>query len=1101
MAGVALGVQPQVLVILDTSQGMAGDLSGAIMSGSGTVPNNAASSSPICYPLNGYSPRSTAVPSVGGTCPAGDAAYTVAGSGNVLADNSESMINVAEQGLLAAFSNSQYSNVFQAGLMDYATKGTPAPYTTWVYYMSGNTSTVGVATPYTECAAGIFGYGTSSTSSCPAEDAESVANPCYNAVAGSGTGCSAIATVIGSGVTANPDLYINATSDSPQINDVLYAKSALANNFVTYDGPSPADPFTAYTLQDYEDQVTPGFNLLESYGSSTVGGGFGTTPTDAGYVPYSGMVWYAQRGYAFDGKPVTNGTNGAQGNLVVPVAALSTSLSSLETALAPEEFASGGTEIVAGSEYAPMAGALTDALDYLTGSNGPQPACAPKFVILITDGQPTMGLNGHVYPPLGSAAAIGYGETWTGSAATGGSTNDNAASEAVAAVNNLDQYSGSSGPIETYVLGVGPGVDCPPSATGCKTEAQDGYKVLQALATAGGTTTVYSANSQASFQQAFDAILNNIEGQLLTASGGSSGQLNTNSYEYVEATDAPLGEGNLLAYPVLANGLVSPTPAWNVNALMSTSVRSAALYSNAPPVTSGGITTPGALELFTNLDAAAFALPASTTLTPAIVEDYTINPSYGANSPYLGGRGAGWYTGITTSNAAMVLTPPDDANLLSNSTYVTYAQSASSRPPIVLFPDNDGFLYAVDASTGNLLWGWMPRPLVQDLQNYSTFWQGNNMLGGLRAVDAETASSTPTWSTYLVGLAMDGGITFGLQLTDPTTTLTGSALDTLASEPWEEDNLASTAPNSQVPVIARETPSSGTAYMLTVLNAPSGSTTQSTLQIVDVADATVTDVTLPFIANTQPVVDQAGNVYIGDDAANVWEAPLWATTGAGGLATKFTWTALNDTNFTSFGASTTTSGGTSALNYVTIAYDNGVEYMTVQSNGRLTVLDIGVGGWTPLWTSYVGGAATFTNGSYQANTNIESLPAGATITDVALIANGAVILPVTVPPPASSNSCNVASQAYYYLYALDSGIFPTGAFSIQTATNIELVSNGPVQIGYGKAYTPSVALFNGQIRLQSAAQQNLQQQAALGQNGYAGGVPAGGPLAWRLVVQ
>ncbi|MBU2837811.1 hypothetical protein HF673_19305, partial [Acidithiobacillus thiooxidans] len=51
------GEQPQILIILDNSQGMAGvikgvdGLSGAIMSGSGTVAEDVSSSSPVYYPV------------------------------------------------------------------------------------------------------------------------------------------------------------------------------------------------------------------------------------------------------------------------------------------------------------------------------------------------------------------------------------------------------------------------------------------------------------------------------------------------------------------------------------------------------------------------------------------------------------------------------------------------------------------------------------------------------------------------------------------------------------------------------------------------------------------------------------------------------------------------------------------------------------------------------------------------------------------------------------------------------------------------------------------------------------------------------------------
>ncbi len=1070
------GQQPQVLIILDTSQGMAGTLQGAIMSGSGTVPDNADSASPPCYALNGYKSRSNAGPSNGGSCPAGSAAYTVK-SGGTLTDNSESMINVAEGSLIHAFSSRNYNNIFQAGLLDYATSGTPQPYTTWVYYMSSDTATGrGARRPpaFSACSAGIFGYGSSSSSMCAANDALVVPNPCDQPQ--SGSGCSAIDNLLGSGLRTSPYLYIDQTSDNPQINDVLYDSGSAPPNFVTYYGPSPSNPYTAYTLNNYETQITGGSPLFESYNCGTWYSGrvcafpFETSPTDAGYIPYSGMVWYAERGLAFDGNPVTNGTRGGQGNLVVPVAPLATSLSQLVTAMAPEQFVGGGSEIVAGSEYAPMAGALTAALtDLTTASNAPTPACAPKYVILITDGQPTMGLHGKVYPPLGSAAAIGYGEVLS----AGSPKNDNAATEAITAVQNLAKYSanGISG-IKTYVLGVGPGVNCPPAATGCTAEAQAGYHVLSKLATAGGTRIVYSADSSASFQAAFNAILNNIEHQVVTAATGSSSQVSSNSFQYLAKSAAALGEGDLYAYAITPTGNAT-TPSWDVNSLMvSSNSRSAALYSSGPPAANG---TPGPITLFTSMDSAAFALPTGSTLTPATIEQYTINPTY-AGGVYLGGRTNGWDVGVTTSSKPAYMGPPNNPQLLSNSTYIPYAQSESGRPPLVLFADNDGFVYAINANTGALVWGWMPRSFVADLQNYQTFWQNPNMAGDIRSVTAK--NSAGTWETYVVGTAEEGGIQYALEL---------SSSGGLNSEVWEEDKLNALAPNTVAPTVFRLVSSSGTAYLGTVLNTTTGSTTTSTLVVTDIGTGVITSFTLPFMGNTQPYLDDANNIFIGDNAGNVWTDTL-SLSPSGALTLDSTWTPLNNSApspiGSNFGSSTTTSGGTGAITNVGGVYLNGIEYLRLQSTSRLTVLVDGATSWAPLWTSYVGGSETFSasSGGYVTSTTVASLPTGTKVTNPATTLNGAITLPVS-RVSASASVCAVPSAVYYY-YSVTDGAFPIGVFAG--------VTQGMV-IGTGAALTPTIAIMDGQFRIQPTSTGETSPV-----NPYGGeGPPPAGPASWR----
>ncbi len=49
-------------------------------------------------------------------------------------------------------------------------------------------------------------------------------------------------------------MQIGASSDDPNINDVLYA-GGLASVGVAYNGPSPADPFSAYTLAQYNQSL------------------------------------------------------------------------------------------------------------------------------------------------------------------------------------------------------------------------------------------------------------------------------------------------------------------------------------------------------------------------------------------------------------------------------------------------------------------------------------------------------------------------------------------------------------------------------------------------------------------------------------------------------------------------------------------------------------------------------------------------------------------------------------------------------------------------------------------------------------------------------
>ena len=541
---------PQVLIVLDNSQSMDGDLSGAIMTGSGTATSNSSnngfvdqsSSSPIDYnvPLGFTAPLTT--PTSGGTAP-----YTSSNSSGDLADNSASRLNVAKAAIQQVLKD--YSNDVEFGLMDYGVTGTPALYTTWVYYMSGPSG---------------FTFGTSSTAP---SGLTAVANPCYYSNTQATTSCKQIRSFFGNGVGtfSDPYLYIQDTSDEPSINDVLYDENIHSN--VVFSGPyathtstcpkpssSNPDPYTSFNLTDYNNNC-----ILIGYSNASDSNPFPTGPTNAGYVPYSYEVWYSERGFGYD-----NSLSGG-GNLVVSIG--SSNAASFLKPLKPETINPSSPEIKADAVNAPMAGTLASALSYLTGSSIPTVGCpGNKYVIFITDGLPTYGTGGHNWPPLGSAAAAGYGVTATfNSDGSLNTTTDNALSETITAIENLKAQG-----IETYVIGMGAGVD--PSLN------PQAAATLKAMAVAGGTNNYFPATTPQDVANDLSIIVKEI-----MASGSYTTPVihqtttSTDKYFYYADLNATLkqplwGEGNIFVFqtdngaisdcPVgsgLSNGLIGPT--------------------------------------------------------------------------------------------------------------------------------------------------------------------------------------------------------------------------------------------------------------------------------------------------------------------------------------------------------------------------------------------------------------------------------------------------------------------------------------------------------------------------------------------------------------
>jgi type IV pilus assembly protein PilY1 len=216
---VTIPAHPQILLALANSESMDGDLSGAIRTGSGSIPH------PLLYPTS--SPVNFAIPP-GFTPPLNDgdgvnAPYTVNVAG-LLEDNSPSRLNVAKAGLTAVLN--AYIASADFGLIDYDISSL-VPYDTWVYQMSPNGGFVFTNT--------IPGTG------------EYVLNPCYNVnialpfqVA---QDCAALnAYYPTQNITAQQYMLVSASSDDPSVNDVLY-DYGIDPVCIVFSGPWPPTPF------------------------------------------------------------------------------------------------------------------------------------------------------------------------------------------------------------------------------------------------------------------------------------------------------------------------------------------------------------------------------------------------------------------------------------------------------------------------------------------------------------------------------------------------------------------------------------------------------------------------------------------------------------------------------------------------------------------------------------------------------------------------------------------------------------------------------------------------------------------------------------------
>ena len=306
---VAAPAHPQVLFALANSQSMDGNLSGAIMTGSGGLgaafSGLNASTSPSTYIV----PNGFTAPVSGATAGA-NAPYTVNIAGT-LYDNSNSRLNVAKaglQGILTTFlPNADFA------LIDYQTVA-PGFYTTWVYYMSNPGGFTFSNTPAVAAGPWVYSGDGTTTSFGPLANASTndayeyivtingtvdnplnylinytppqgvnpgfyniafiaapaagatislsqvskyVPNPCYNIpLNGANTVNSDCTSLNGFYAAYQPInsyqyMMLQASSDDPLINDVLYA-GGLPTIWVNYIGPSWPNPYTHYGLGNFE---------------------------------------------------------------------------------------------------------------------------------------------------------------------------------------------------------------------------------------------------------------------------------------------------------------------------------------------------------------------------------------------------------------------------------------------------------------------------------------------------------------------------------------------------------------------------------------------------------------------------------------------------------------------------------------------------------------------------------------------------------------------------------------------------------------------------------------------------------------------------------
>ncbi|GAC1305464.1 MAG: PilC/PilY family type IV pilus protein [Steroidobacteraceae bacterium] len=759
---IVIPAHPQILLAVANSQSMDGDLSGAIMPGSGALGASYtalnASSSPVNYTIPaGFTPPLS--PGSGGVAP-----YTVT-VGTSLADNSASRMNAAKAAIKAILNS--YMSSADFALMDYKTTA-PSAYSTWVYQMSP---------------AGGFTFTATASSTV-----RQVANPCYKVNTANtdpvAQSCAALNQYYASQTILNqPYMNVSASSDDPNINDVFYGAAASAGAVcVAYGGASPANPYPPnFSLSQFNSG-----SVVESYPNQLNTCPTATGPTNAGYVPYSREVLYSLRGFGFYGTPTAN-----DGNMVVNMTSagatptantVSTAIAAFTPYLAAETNSATSTEIKSTAVQSSVAGLLARAQQfYATNPPSSNGCAAQKFVLLMTDGLPTLDLSGYAWPPLGSAAAAGYGVTATfnadGSLAT---TNDQALKDAISKLTALN----TSG-IKTYIIGLGAGLDPAKNPIAAQT--------LTAMAIAGGTGSYLASMDPTSLTSNLDSVIVKVlkATQAVASVAVNSTGLNALSVVYqAQFTSSDVYQdwtGNLYAFAANpSTGVLDTLPAdarWAAaTQLDGQNWDTGRFIATWDPVAAAGIPFRwSGVSATTGIGGQTTLGKDLTTFQPDTNGQDALNYLRGSNAQMV--RNGGQFRNrthvlgdIVFSNPTYV--GPPSANNLSSS-YLAFAAAHASRPPVLYVGANDGMLHAFNATTGNELFAYIPTGVYANMINLvSPYYNAQHLFyvdGSPQAGDVQFADSS--WHSLLLGSEGAGGRSvFALDVTNPAAVTSEAAL-------------------------------------------------------------------------------------------------------------------------------------------------------------------------------------------------------------------------------------------------------------------------------------------------------------------------------------
>ena len=440
-------------------------------------------------------------------------------------------------------------------------------------------------------------------------------------------------------------------------------------------------------------------------------------------------------------------------------------------------------EIKNGSIGTPLPGAMRTAYQYyantLSGTSSPitNRTCQRNYVLLATDGDPTIRIGGTAYSNAELMNRQVNGNWVFGQAAQDVFTEIGRLRTLTvsgnAAING--QYD-----VQTYVVGLGE------VATN-----QASIAAMNRMATVGGTGSAYMATDRATLSAAFAQITADIQARTAASAGVaiSTGAWKSGTQVFQARFNTGDWSGELRALEMLSSGELATTPTWEAGQRLGlkdwSTGRQILTYRAASALGSRGVpfrwpanaAAPGASEIPLTLVAALNRNGAGVVDTHGALRLNYLRgdasrelrrcpactaPSAFRNRPTT-------VLGDIVNSAPLLVTSGgrfvrDSAEAAA---YDTFRRARAAMAPVVYVGANDGQLHAFDARTGDELFAYVPGLVADRLAALpeAGYTHQYSVDGPLAAGDVHYAGS---WKTLLVGTAGAGakGL-YALDISDP----------------------------------------------------------------------------------------------------------------------------------------------------------------------------------------------------------------------------------------------------------------------------------------------------------------------------------------------